>query len=75
MWCAVLRVRQAADVYSFGVLLWEMVSGVRAWEGMTPPQIMMAVACQGQQLEFPRDCPPELIRFPRLHGYIFFAPA
>ena len=31
--------RQAADVYSFGVMLWEMYSGQRAWAALNYAQV------------------------------------
>lgn len=33
----------AADVYAFGILMFELFGGKRAWEGMTPPAIMSTV--------------------------------
>lgn len=40
----------AADVYSFGVLLWEMWEGRQAWRGMGPVHILHAVGIEGCRL-------------------------
>ncbi|CAL5218358.1 g20 [Coccomyxa viridis] len=48
-------ISKAADVYSFGVLCWEMLAGQRAWSGMNTAQIIHAVAIQTRQLQLPED--------------------
>lgn len=48
---------QAVDVYSFGVLLWQMYTSSRPWSGLTHSQILMLVAQQGAKLQFPTDTP------------------
>ena len=40
----------ASEVYSFAVILWELIHGGRPWEGKTPAAIMRAVD-RGQRLE------------------------
>ncbi|KIY94658.1 Mitogen-activated protein kinase kinase kinase 9 [Monoraphidium neglectum] len=53
-------VSKAADVYSFGVLLWSMWTGSRPWAGMTSSAVIDAVARQRRSLVFPEDAPSEI---------------
>ncbi len=53
-------VSRAADSYSFGVLLWQMLTGCRPWQGMGVDAVREAVARQRRALEVPADAPPEL---------------
>lgn len=45
------------DVYSFGLLLWEMVSGRIPFENMTPVQVAYAVANRNLKPTIPPECP------------------
>ena len=40
----------------------KMVSGQRAWDGLTPAQVMLAVALQKRALVYPSNALPELAR-------------
>ncbi len=40
----------STDVYSFGVLCWELLSGKRAWRKLRPAEVVQAVAVQGCRL-------------------------
>lgn len=48
---------KAADVYAFGVLLYEMFTTKQVWEGLRHPQIIHAIAVQKKHPEFPNSAP------------------
>ncbi|KAF1881082.1 hypothetical protein Lal_00023115 [Lupinus albus] len=45
------------DVYSFGLMLWEMVTGTVPYKGMTPLQVAFAVSDKNSRPEIPSNCP------------------
>ncbi|KAL4459136.1 hypothetical protein ABPG75_014001 [Micractinium tetrahymenae] len=51
---------KAADVYSFGVLCYEMLTGQRAWVEQNTIQILYARTVANQRLQGPAACPPGL---------------
>ena len=53
-------------MYAFGVLLWELYSGHRAWEGCNPAQVIHAVAIEGRGLELPDSTPQAFARLAHL---------
>ncbi|XP_077229304.1 serine/threonine/tyrosine-protein kinase HT1-like [Tasmannia lanceolata] len=48
------------DVYSFGLVLWEMVTGTIPYEEMTPIQAAFAVVNKNLRPVIPADCPAAL---------------
>mmetsp|Transcript_19044 Transcript_19044/g.32598 ORF Transcript_19044/g.32598 Transcript_19044/m.32598 type:complete len:905 (+) Transcript_19044:39-2753(+) len=49
---------KATDVYSFGVLMWQMYTGSRPWSGMRHAQIMVKLIQERVQLQWSSDAPP-----------------
>ncbi|MDA8532035.1 protein kinase [bacterium] len=48
----------SADVYSYGVIIWEMVTRSEPFKGVNAYAIAHQVGTGGRRLEVPADCPP-----------------
>ncbi|GLI66067.1 hypothetical protein VaNZ11_009786 [Volvox africanus] len=51
-------ISKATDVFSMGVLLWQLYTSSRPWAGLRHGQIIVMVVTQGARLRFPAGCPP-----------------
>nr|CAD1832040.1 unnamed protein product [Ananas comosus var. bracteatus] len=51
---------QKVDVYSFGIVLWELITGMLPFANMTAVQAAFAVVNKGVRPIVPPDCPPSL---------------
>uniref|UniRef100_A0A2N9I0Y1 Protein kinase domain-containing protein n=1 Tax=Fagus sylvatica TaxID=28930 RepID=A0A2N9I0Y1_FAGSY len=49
---------EKCDVYSFGVILWELVTLTKPWSGMNPMQVVGAVGFQNRRLDIPKEVDP-----------------
>lgn len=48
------------DVYSFAIMLWEMCTRAKPFEGLEPIQVVYKVCKQNERPELSRDFSPEL---------------
>lgn len=48
---------EMSNVYSFGMVIWEMVSGEAAYAALSPVQAAVEIAACGLRPEIPKDCP------------------
>ncbi|KAL9266520.1 Serine/threonine-protein kinase STY8-like protein [Drosera capensis] len=46
-----------SNVYSFGMVIWEMVAGEAAYSAYSPVQAAVGIAMCGLRPEIPKDCP------------------
>ncbi|GMH10718.1 hypothetical protein Nepgr_012559 [Nepenthes gracilis] len=51
---------QKVDVYSFGIVLWELIAGMLPFQNMTAVQAAFAVVNKGVRPTIPNDCLPVL---------------
>ncbi|CAH2054780.1 unnamed protein product [Thlaspi arvense] len=49
---------EKSDIYSFGVVLWELVTEKIPWETLNSMQVIGAVGFMNQRLEIPKDIDP-----------------
>jgi len=53
------HVSKASDIYAFGILLHELISGQRAYSGVPIPLLPHEVAVKGLRPHWPADLPEE----------------
>ncbi|XP_076943167.1 putative serine/threonine-protein kinase SIS8 [Bidens hawaiensis] len=53
------QVDEKSDVYSYGVVLWEITTRKVPWENLNSTQVIRAVGFMNQQLEIPNDVDPQ----------------
>lgn len=49
-----------SNVYSYGMVIWEMVTGEAAFSALSPVQAAVGIAACGLRPEIPKDCQPNL---------------
>ncbi|XP_008450756.2 serine/threonine-protein kinase EDR1 [Cucumis melo] len=56
---------EKCDVYSFGIILWELATLRLPWSGMNPMQVVGAVGFRNLRLEIPKEVDPTVARIIR----------
>ncbi|KAK9160983.1 hypothetical protein Syun_007324 [Stephania yunnanensis] len=56
---------EKCDIYSFGVILWELATLRMPWSGMNPMQVVGAVGFQNRRLDIPKEIDPVVARIIR----------
>lgn len=51
------KLTSKTDVYSFGVLMWQLFNCLRPWAGMNHAQVINQVVVKKAKLTFPPHCP------------------
>ncbi|XP_045816839.1 serine/threonine-protein kinase CTR1-like isoform X1 [Trifolium pratense] len=51
---------EKCDVFSFGVILWELVTLQQPWRELNPSQVVAAVGFMGKRLDIPRHVNPQV---------------
>ncbi|KAK4744239.1 hypothetical protein SAY87_010551 [Trapa incisa] len=51
---------EKCDVYSFGIILWELATLRLPWSGMNPMQVVGAVGFQNRRLDIPKELDPKV---------------
>lgn len=52
------RSNEKCDIYSFGVILWELSTSRVPWSGLNPMQVVGVVGFQNRRLDIPEDVDP-----------------
>ncbi|CAM9568875.1 unnamed protein product, partial [Hapterophycus canaliculatus] len=59
------RSTYASDVYSFGIVIWEVVSGDLPWANKTRPRDILTAVLRGTRPSFRPDAPTDMVEIAR----------